>query len=211
MMLQKQLRDAQETRQEEQQSGCRPMFLVGLPLCPKTSRALQVCLLRMPVPKIPQRRAIRAPLKMVVLFAIFFAIFLTFGRCCIRMCAPDTCGPVNGARITFEELRDRLQKSQMELAHTRAMLDLQNHRLGGSMEMIAYFKSVVEGSHRDTGKEKDMLMEQLQVRGRGRAAAARGGGGHGRWVRGTGKQSCGAAAAGPGDPVLVPRCRVSAS
>lgn len=86
MMLQKQLRDAQETRQEEQQSG-----------------------------------------------------------------------------ITFEELRDRLQKSQMELAHTRAMLDLQNHRLGGSMEMIAYFKSVVEGSHRDTGKEKDMLMEQLQA------------------------------------------------
>ena len=32
MMLQKQLRDAQETRQEEQQSGCRLMFLVGLPL-----------------------------------------------------------------------------------------------------------------------------------------------------------------------------------
>ena len=48
MMLQKQLRDAQEARQEEQQSG-----------------------------------------------------------------------------ITFDELRDRLQKSQMELAHTRAMLDLQ--------------------------------------------------------------------------------------
>ena len=42
--------------------------------------------------------------------------------------------------------------------------------------MIAYFKSVVEGSHRDTGKEKDMLMEQLQVRplsGRRVMAAAR--------------------------------------
>eukprot|EP00040_Diaphanoeca_grandis_P022816 m.123284 g.123284 ORF g.123284 m.123284 type:complete len:442 (+) comp28978_c0_seq1:430-1755(+) len=65
--------------------------------------------------------------------------------------------------ISFDELRDRLFKSQTELAHTRAMLDLQNHRMAGSMELIAYLRSVLDGADAmGNDKERELLMEQLQ-------------------------------------------------
>eukprot|EP00041_Stephanoeca_diplocostata_P032719 m.1056321 g.1056321 ORF g.1056321 m.1056321 type:complete len:233 (-) comp24198_c0_seq10:3643-4341(-) len=48
--------------------------------------------------------------------------------------------------ITFSELQDRLVKSQTDLAHGRAVLDLQTHRIAGAMQQVAYYKSVVDGA-----------------------------------------------------------------
>jgi len=63
--------------------------------------------------------------------------------------------------VTFAELQGRLVKSQTELAHTKAVLDLQNHRIAAAMHQVTYYKSVVDGSARSKKKEQALLMEQL--------------------------------------------------
>eukprot|EP00038_Savillea_parva_P028822 m.67158 g.67158 ORF g.67158 m.67158 type:complete len:543 (-) comp8418_c0_seq2:135-1763(-) len=63
--------------------------------------------------------------------------------------------------VTFSELQERLIKSQTELAHTKAVLDLQNHRIAAAMHQVTYYKSVVGGAAPSKTKEQALIFEQL--------------------------------------------------
>eukprot|EP00037_Helgoeca_nana_P034587 m.422088 g.422088 ORF g.422088 m.422088 type:complete len:451 (+) comp36003_c0_seq1:240-1592(+) len=63
--------------------------------------------------------------------------------------------------ITFADLQARLVRSQTELAHTKAVLDLQNHRIAAAMHQVTYYKSVVDGSGTNRKKEQALIFEQL--------------------------------------------------
>lgn len=64
--------------------------------------------------------------------------------------------------LSMQELQQRLILSQSELAHTRALVDLYNHRLAGAMELAALYQSMVDGAAVDPEAVRVSLQEQLE-------------------------------------------------
>eukprot|EP00039_Didymoeca_costata_P008513 m.112937 g.112937 ORF g.112937 m.112937 type:complete len:393 (-) comp14113_c0_seq1:1818-2996(-) len=59
------------------------------------------------------------------------------------------------------ELQKRLVLSQSDLAHSRALLNLYNHRLAGAMEQICHYKALADGALGEYGDREQVWIEQV--------------------------------------------------
>ena len=64
--------------------------------------------------------------------------------------------------LSREELQQRLQWSQANLAHTRALLSLYEHRVAGAMECVALYKAIADGLSDTDRQRDDNWQNQLQ-------------------------------------------------
>lgn len=70
---------------------------------------------------------------------------------------------VRGGAVRGAELQARLLASQLDLAHTRALLDLDDHRLTAARELLCHYKSLADGFDGDQAVRARCWREQLDA------------------------------------------------